>query len=105
MKPKLTIAIVVWSALASAAVAAASENDWQLGLLFAPTPGQLEMERKGWVFIYDGLTDTLVNQAMDEQFQRVQSMMFVRTVATDPQGELLRDRGPGELVVEEDGCE
>jgi hypothetical protein len=105
MKTKLTIAMIAWGALASAAVTAGSEDDWQLSMLFAPTLQQLKMESEGRVFIYDGLTDAQVGQAMDGQFGRVQSMMFVRTVVTNTQGTPLREPDTGELVVEDDGCE
>ena len=54
--------------------------------------------------IYDGLKDTQVAQAMDTQFDRIESMMFVRTVTTDATGEILRDKATGDVVVENDGC-
>ena len=36
--------------------------------------------------------------------ERIDSMMFVRTVVTDKQGEPLRNEATGEVVAENDGC-
>jgi hypothetical protein len=84
--------------------AAEAQDSWQEKILFNPPASQLELEKRGRVMIYDGLKDTQVNQAMDTQFDRIQSMMFVRTVATAPGGEVLRDKETGDVVVEDDGC-
>ena len=81
-----------------------ARDNWQEQMLFNPSANQLEIEKRGRVMIYDGLKDTLVTQAMDTQFDRIQSMMFVRTVVTDSQGRTLRDEETGEEVVEDDGC-
>jgi len=81
-----------------------ARDNWQEQMLFNPSTNQLELEGRGRVMIYEGLKDTLVTQAMDTQFDRIQSMMFVRTVATDSKGEVLRDDETGEEVVEDDGC-
>ena len=78
---------------------------WQTNLLFNPTPRQLELENKGRVNIYDGLKDTEVARALDTQFDRIQSMMFVRTVVTDKDGEALIDPETGNKVLEDDDCD
>ena len=76
----------------------------QLKNLFEPSQSQLRRETKGHIYIYDGLTDRLVNQAMDKQFNRIQNMMFVGTIVTDTQGEpTVDDRGV--VIVEDDGCD
>jgi hypothetical protein len=77
----------------------------QTNLLFNPTPRQLEFENKGRVNIYDGLKDTEVARALDTQFDRMQSMMFVRTVVTDNIGEPLIDPETGNKVLEDDDCD
>ena len=90
--------------LASGQLGAASD-DWQLRMLNQPSEAQLALEAKGRVFIYDGLTDAQVEQAVDQQFDRMGSMMFIRTVVTDTDGETMTDPVTGELMVEEDGCD
>ena len=82
-----------------------SQQSWQLSLLFNPGDHQYEMERRGRVFIYDGLRDTEVERALDEQYGRVESMMFINTVMTDDEGAPLRDPDTGEMLVENDGCD
>jgi hypothetical protein len=83
---------------------AEAQDSWQEKMLFNPSASQLKLEERGRVMIYEGLKDTQVTQAMDTQFDRIQSMMFVRTVATDPKGEVLRNKETGDVVVENDGC-
>ena len=76
----------------------------QLKNLFEPSQPQLRREANGHIYIYDGLTDRVVNQAMDEQFSRIQNMMFVGTIVTDDQGEPAVD-DQGEVIAEDDGCD
>lgn len=82
-----------------------SQLNWQLGLLFNPGDHQYEMERRGRVFIYDGLRDSVIEQALDEQFNRIEGMMFVNTVLTDDHGAPLTDPVTGEFLVENDSCD
>ncbi len=88
-------------------LAGAEENyrKWQLDRLFAPTAQQLMREKSGRVAIYDGLLDTEVEQVMESQFDRLASMMFVRTIVTDKVGTPLTDGQGGGYVTEDDDCD
>ncbi|MGD8616339.1 MAG: hypothetical protein PVI91_11820 [Gammaproteobacteria bacterium] len=81
-----------------------SAQQWQMQRLFNPTPADLETEARGRVMIYDGLTDRVVSRAMREQFDRVDAMMFTRTIVTDATGEPRTDTDSGEFLREDDGC-
>ena len=78
--------------------------DWYLQRLFEPTSQQLAMEAQGRVQIYSGMKDSDVARALEEQFRRIDSMMFTGTIVTDPKGEPVKDPKTGEALVENDGC-
>ena len=78
---------------------------WQYNRLFNPSPANLKAEGRGTVFIYDGLTDVTVQQAIELHFDRIQNMMFTRTVITDKNGDPRIDPITGDKLVEEDGCD
>jgi hypothetical protein len=75
----------------------AAARGWQEAMLLTPSESQLRLEARGRVMIYEGLTDRQVAQAMDTQFSRIESMMFIRTVITDEEGKAVE--------VEDDDCE
>ena len=77
---------------------------WQYNRLLNPSPEARESEKQGAIVIYDGLTDVTVNQALDQHFERIQNMMFTRTVITNENGEPKIDPITGNKVVEDDGC-
>ena len=104
--PQITsMAICSSLALIPATGLASNKADtFQLKNLFEPSQSQLRRETKGHIYIYDGLTDRVVNQAMDKQFNRIQNMMFVGTIVTDKQGEPAVD-DQGDVIAEDDGCD
>jgi hypothetical protein len=100
----LVLALVMVTGKATADPEASIRN-WQMARLLEPTQSDLKSEAKGRVMIYDGLTDKDVERALDEQFDRLDHMMFTRVVVTDDSGEATRDED-GEVIVEgDDGCD
>lgn len=88
----------------STVVQADQLTDWYMKQLFEPTHAQLQQEAGGRVRIYSGLIDTDVARALDEQFDRIEYMMFTGTIMTDVSGEVLTDPETGTAQVEDDGC-
>ena len=62
-------------------------DEYQYSILFNPTENVLEAEERGRIMIYDGLKNEEVEKAMTEQFERIENMMFVRTVHIQENGE------------------
>ena len=75
---------------------AMAEQDWQQSRLLNPSAQERASEEAGQVFIYDGLAETQVDQALDTQFQRLENMMFIRVRHPEPDVA---------LSVDEDDCE
>ena len=80
-----------------------NQDTWQNNRLFEPTASQLKQEEHGRIMIYDGLKDTIVDKAMNAQFDRIQNMMFTRVIRTAEDGQPAKDEN-GSVVVEDDGC-
>jgi hypothetical protein len=72
---------------------------WLLRRLNEPTERERTHEREGNVYIYDGLTDRQVDQAMNLHFDRIEYMMFVGTRKTEPTAE-----APSDVEMESPGC-
>jgi hypothetical protein len=72
---------------------------WLLRRLNEPTQRERAHEREGNVYIYDGLTDRQVDQALNLNFDRIEYMMFVGTRKTEPTAEAPADAG-----TESRGC-
>jgi len=73
-----------------------NQDDPRLRRLFQPSERELQRERQGRIYIYDGLESRQIDRAMEREFARVDNMMFVRTrVKTED----------GEEETLEDGCE
>ena len=79
-------------------------NAWQEKVLFNPTPAQIKLEKKRHrVVIYQGLTDVQVATAMDQQFDRIEHMMFTGTVETDSRDDVVIDPVTDQPKVDDDG--
>lgn len=98
------VPVLAGAALQAVVANAGAADAWQERLLFDPPQSQLDAETRGRIMIYDGLTDAQIAQAMDEQFDRIESMMFVGTLHTDDQGEVMRDVESGAVLADDDGC-
>jgi hypothetical protein len=105
MKYTITISgLMIAAAMLSRPVTAA--DSWQEKMLFNPSPAQLQVENERQrIMIYEGLTDMQVANAMEQQFGRVEHMMFTGTVITDDRGDAVIDPESGEPMVENDGCD
>jgi len=81
--------------------------DWQVERLFEPTPDQESWEHSGNIFIYESMKETDIERALEEEFERIQHMMFVRTIVTDEEGEAeteTDEEGGLSLIYQDDGC-
>ena len=63
---RLILAFVATGVLANSI--AATDEDWQIRRLFAPTTAQQAAERKGRIVIYDGLHERDLERALEQQF-------------------------------------
>jgi len=107
MRPQMLLCqliLLVFAGVCYSNIAKSAEN-WQMKRLFHPTQADLASEKKGKIIIYSGLTDKTVAMALDENFHRIDAMMFTKTMVTDKQGTPLRDLETGEIVTEDDGCD
>jgi hypothetical protein len=97
----LDAALLIGAVPAAAAEASAQANleQWLLRRLNDPTERERAHERQGNVYIYDGLTDRDVDQAMRDHFDRIEHMMFLGTRRTAPDGTTPDDAEP-----ESPGC-
>jgi hypothetical protein len=102
--PALIHPLLVAFSCATVAAAAADVSDIDLRRLFEPSTSERASEAKGEIYIYEGLRDIDVQRAMDEQFHRVENMMFIRTIKTDETGQAARDSETGAAVTSDDGC-
>lgn len=101
------VAITTLIGTASAAADRSPEltnlEKWQLRRLFVPDERELEHERKGNVYIYEGLTDRQVEEALSRQFDRIEYMLFLGTKRTDDTGTLVR-KSDGTPATESSDC-
>lgn len=104
IKKAITIPAILLSLTTVAIAGDSSYENYQLRRLKSPTAKELESEQQGRVYIYDGLKDYHVQMALDEHFDRVESMMFTGVVVTDESNQPKKDSETGEVVTEDDGC-
>jgi hypothetical protein len=89
-------AVILFASTLQAAYA--DGNSWHMANLFEPSPAQVKREQAQRVMIYHGMKDTDIDRAMDEQFDRIEAMMFTGTIVTDDKGQPLRDPTTGDIV-------
>lgn len=91
----------------SAVAGESAGDDWQMQMLLAPTPQQIEMERrKSKVFIYSQVKEPDLERAMDEQFGRIEHMMFINTLVREPEpkADATQPADKAVWVEQDDGC-
>lgn len=86
---KIVLALLLL--LTSSLVLAA--GSFQQNLLLTPSKNMLLAEVDGRVMIYDGLKSETIDKAMDEQFNRIDKMMFVSTLYKQKNGEYKTEEG------------
>ena len=79
-----------------ASASAQADDRYQYQMLLKPSAEMLAAESRGYIMIYDGLENSVVERALTEQFERIENMMFVGTRYLQEDGDLL---------FEEDGCD
>jgi hypothetical protein len=87
MKKQHVSIVILVSVLSITPIGAGAEDSYQKRVLFSPGPEILRAEAAGRVMIYDGLRNRTVEKALDDQFGRIENMMFIRTVYTLENGE------------------
>jgi len=100
----MKVSVIFALLIASSTVFADELRDIELRRLFDPTPAELRAERAGGVYIYDGLRDTDIEHAMQEAFDRIESMMFIRVKRTIPQGKANEKPDNDVAYVQDDDC-
>ncbi len=92
---KSATSLVLAGILALTTAPAFAADSFQEKLLFEPSNSMLKAESRGRIMIYDGLDVATVDKAMDEQFDRIDNMMFTR---------VHHPLADGGVEVEDDGC-
>ena len=87
--------LLLTSLLILTSTSAFATDSYQHKMLFTPSDSMLKTEAKGRIMIYDGLASETVDRAMNEQFDRIDNMMFIR---------IHHIQDDGENLVEDDDC-
>ena len=88
--------ILLASLLALSGTSAFAADSFYHKTLFDPSDSMLKAESRGHIMIYDSLDSETVDRAMDEQFDRIDNMMFVRTHYV---------QASGDHYVDDDDCD
>ena len=99
-----TASVAIGALYLSGAAQSKDLRDIELRRLFEPTPGEVQQERTGRVYIYDGLKEEDIDRAMREQFPRVDSMMFIRVKPTPAPPKADPSDAPAPAYYQNDGC-
>ncbi len=91
MKTQQTLLAILVFALSAAATPASARDSYQERVLFSPSAEMLQAEARGRVMIYDGLKIEMVEKALDIHFDRIENMMFVRTLHLQEDGEYVAE--------------
>jgi len=102
-----TLFLLVGVAFCNSVMAAQDEivdlvYELQFDQLMDPSDEQLQLEKEGYVIIYEGLKDSDIELALDRYQDRMGSMMFVNVVWTNEAGEPLIDPYTGQPLVDND---
>ena len=92
---RMLVVLLVGTLLATLPPGAIAEDSFQMNALFSPSQAQLRAEARGHIMIYDSLDEQVVERALDEQYERIENMMFTRIRHAEPDGD---------VSVEDDGC-
>ena len=87
MNKRQVITAIFISVLSMTPLQASTQDSYQERILFSPDPDTLQAESRGRIMIYDGLRNETVERALEHQFDRIENMMFVRTVYVQENGE------------------
>ena len=87
---------------AISAEAGQQADDWQVKRLLHPTAQQRASEQQGHVFIYDSLKEKVVDRAMEQGFDRIDSMMFINVKKNEDSGTSTTDVDADD--ADDDGC-
>ncbi|MGD8309695.1 MAG: hypothetical protein PVG98_09645, partial [Chromatiales bacterium] len=61
-------------------------QEWQRERIFSPSASVIRQESGGQVFIFEGMLESDIDKAMETEFDRIDNMMFIRTIPTDDNG-------------------
>lgn len=72
--------------------------------MLEPRAAEVRAEQAGRVYIYDGLKEADIARALREQFQRLDSMMFIRVQPTPTPIQQDKRGDPAPVYYQNDGC-